>query len=56
MKVGIPQLIMLGFIFMDLGISLVKHGEYKKGKYSILSSLFGEAIIFALLYFGGFFN
>lgn len=54
---GIPQIIMIVFMAMNLGIALVKHGEYKKQeKYSFGTALLGIIIEATILYFGGFWN
>lgn len=53
---GIPQIIMIIFFAMDLGINLAKHGEDKKGKYNIWVALICALIEFFILYCGGFFS
>ena len=56
MKLGIPQLIILAIYMLDLGISLAKHGEPKKGKYSFWTTLIGSLIGLYILNCGGFFS
>lgn len=53
----LPQLIMLSLLVIDLGISISRHGETKKEtKYNAWATLIAKIIIWAILYFGGFWN
>lgn len=55
MKLGIPQLIMLAFLFMNLGMHLIKDGEKKNEYYNFVASLIATIIEIFILYKGGFF-
>ncbi len=52
----IPQIIVIGFYCIALGISLAKHGEPKNDNYSFGYSLTSCAFLFSMLYWGGFFD
>lgn len=52
----LPQLILLGFMVLGLGVALAKHGQPRNDKYNFGISLITSAIEIALLYWGGFFN
>ena len=57
MKIGIPQAIYLALLLLGLGISLAKHGEYKRAeKYSFWTTLISDGIVLLILYYGGFFG
>lgn len=57
MKIGIPQAIYLALLLLGLGISLAKHGEYKRAeKYSFWTTLISDGIMLLILYYGGFFG
>jgi hypothetical protein len=53
---GIPQIILCVLVTLNLGVALAKDGELRKETYSFFNSLFGAAIIFTLLIWGGFFK
>ena len=55
-NLGIPQFIMILIFTLNLCISLMKHGETKKGNESFGLSVIGNAILFAILWWGGFFK
>ena len=50
-----PQLIFLGLLVLNIGISLAKHGD-PQPKYSFWSTFVSTLITVGLLYWGGFFN
>jgi succinate dehydrogenase/fumarate reductase cytochrome b subunit len=54
--VGIPQIIILSLYILSLGIHLAKHGTKRTGTYSFWGSLVTVIVLFALLYWGGFFG
>jgi hypothetical protein len=57
MTVGVPQIILIAFSILSLGITLAKHGEYRsKDKHDFGATLIGTVISYALLYWGGFFS
>jgi uncharacterized membrane protein len=49
-----PQIIMIVLLSIGIVSGLMKHGEQRKDKYSVWSSLFGAALMVALLWWGGF--
>lgn len=53
---GIPQIIMIIVIGLNLGINLAKNGEPRDGDYSFGIALIGAAIEVGILYWGGFFQ
>lgn len=56
MDFGIPQIIWISLVSMELGICLVKNGQPKTDKYSFGWSLFSVIVSSIILYFGGFFG
>lgn len=50
-----PQIIVIAFVFISLGITLAKHGQ-EQGKHNFFISLVGAAIWLSLLWWGGFFG
>lgn len=51
------QIIMVVLWAMNLGIDLVKHGEYKpRQKYNFFATLIATGIEALILYYGGFFG
>lgn len=57
MIIGWPQAIYLALLFIGLGIELARDGEPKKpGKHQFVPVLIVNALIFGLLYLGGFFG
>jgi soluble lytic murein transglycosylase-like protein len=53
---GWPQWIVVGLTFMGLGIALAKHGQPREDRYNFWARLAAEALVFGLLYAGGFFT
>jgi len=51
-----PEVIMLFLMVLSLGIAISEHGKPKTGKNSFWATLIGQALSFALLYWGGFFS
>ena len=51
-----PQLTMLGLLFLGLGINLAKHGEPKSEDYNFVLSLITTGISITILYYGGFWD
>lgn len=56
MKIGIPQIIMLVLLAINLGIHMKKHGEPHLEHYNGWTMFFATAINIALLWWGGFFG
>ncbi len=56
MNLHAPQIIYLALMLFGLGVELAKHGQPKKGNHSFPWTLFGAAIVFVLLAWGGFFG
>lgn len=52
----IPQIIMILFIGLGVGIAIVEHGKPKTGNNNVWLSLISTAILLGLLIWGGFFN
>ncbi len=55
----IPQILMIVLMSLELGIVAAKNGEPKTGslaQYSFGSTFLGNALIVALLLWGGFFS
>lgn len=50
-----PPLIYMSMTLLSLGIELARHGQEKKTKVDFYSSLFATVVIYALLWWGGFF-
>ena len=55
MNIGIPQIILIAWYVLSLGVTLAKHGEPRDGKYNFLTNLIITAIVFLILWWGGFF-
>lgn len=53
--IGWPQIIFAGFMFIDIGIALAKHGEPKEEKYNFFITLIAVLLEFLILKAGGFF-
>lgn len=55
MRLGIPQIIIIAIVLINLGIQLALHGEDYCGKHNFWSALLAAAIELFILYKGGFF-
>ena len=53
---GAPQMILVVFYALGLGIAVSQHGKPKEGKTNAVYSLIGTAIVVGLLIWGGFFR
>ena len=51
-----PQITIIVLYAMQIGIALVKHGEPRKEKYSVWTTMLGTLIGVAILWWGGFWN
>ena len=56
MTLGIPQIIMLAILFINLGIAVSRHGEVHEEKYNAGIYFISTCITLALLWWGGFFG
>ena len=56
MYIGIPQLIYVFLILLNVGIAIIKFGQEKDETYNWVDILISPAISFGLLYWGGFFG
>ena len=56
MYIGIPQFIYLILSIIGLGVELSKDGKPKEGNHSFWISLFATAVVYSLLFYGGFFT
>jgi hypothetical protein len=56
MKLGIPQIILIGLYMISLGIELARNGQDKTGKYNVVTTFVALVLILGLLYWGGFFS
>jgi Ca2+/H+ antiporter len=56
-NMGAAQIIIVVLVSMDIAINIAKDGEVKKpNNYSFKESLIVNAILIAILWWGGFFN
>ena len=53
---GIPQILIIVWYALGLGVMLALHGKPQTESYSFWKSLFITVVMFALLYWGGFWN
>ena len=53
---GIPQIIVIAWYALALGINLANHGKKRCDKYNFWSSLIVCIVLFTLLKRGGFFG
>ena len=51
-----PQWVYIGLTFMGLGLELARHGQRKTGEHNFISQIIATAIIYWLLWAGGFFS
>ena len=56
MKIGVPQIIMLATLAINLGINMKNHKEPHLEHYNGWVMLFATAINITLLWWGGFFG
>jgi hypothetical protein len=52
----IPQIIVIVWIALTVGMHLEKHGKTRTSEYNFFSALFTFAIFAGLLFWGGFFD
>ena len=53
---GAPQIVMIVWLAIAVGIGIADHGKPKEGETSAWVSLIGSLIIAAILWWGGFFS
>jgi len=53
---GIPQVVFVILMTMDITADMCWHGKAKEGKHNVWWALFIDALFAALLYWGGFFG
>jgi hypothetical protein len=46
----------IGLCLLGLGVELQRHGQPKTGNHNVIVSLAAAAIVWTLLYLGGFFS
>lgn len=51
-----PQIIVIILMSVEVGCSMMQHGEPKRGEYSVWSTILSMAVVVGLLYWGGFFD
>lgn len=56
MQIGVPQAIMLAFMVGQIILETAKQGEDYPRKCSGGAAFFNQAIMFGLLFWGGFFH
>ena len=54
LNIGIPQMVVLFIYLCNVVLSAVHHGE-EQGPYNVWATMFGVAVSFAILKWGGFF-
>lgn len=52
----IATIILLAIMFIDLGIHIAKHGEYRNDRYNSWVALLATIIELVLFYYAGIFN
>ena len=50
-----PQIILISIVFLNLGVRAAKHGE-PRGDHNVGVAIIDVALLFSLLWWGGFFN
>jgi hypothetical protein len=53
---GIPQILMIVCLAMELGTSIEAHGKEREGKHSMYVTMLSIAIILTLLWTGNYFS
>lgn len=53
---GVPQIILLSLVGLNLMITSYMHGKPKEGNHSVFITIVGTLLHLTILYFGGFFN
>jgi uncharacterized membrane protein YoaK (UPF0700 family) len=53
---GAPQIIVIALFALSLGVAIAEHGKEKKYKFNAMLVVLQEAVVTALLIWGGFFN
>jgi hypothetical protein len=56
MTLHAPQIILIAISLLGTGMQIAKHGERRDDKYNGGLALFADAMMFGLLYWGGFFG
>jgi hypothetical protein len=56
MNFGIPQTLLLAYLVFTTGVHAALHGKPRVSKFHVGSALTSDAIVLAVLYWGGFFN
>ncbi|OEZ02308.1 MULTISPECIES: hypothetical protein [Stenotrophomonas] len=59
MTIGWPQIIVLGLMFVSLGLEIGRHGTAKAREvdnHSAWGEVVGSVVMIGLLYWGGFFG
>ena len=51
-----PQIAMIVWVVLGIGVSMAKHGEPRNSEYSFWTTAISSAIVFFILYQGGFFG
>jgi hypothetical protein len=53
---GTPQIIYLILTFLGLVLSVIRHETPKEGTHNVWADITATAIVFGILYWGGFFG
>ena len=53
---GIPQVIFVILVTMDITVDMCWHGKKLEGKHNVLLTAATNALLIGLLYWGGFFG
>lgn len=52
----LSQVILIAIYALSIGVNMALHGEPKTGRHSVWGSLIGTALVFSILYTGGFWD
>jgi len=53
---GWPQIVLSALIVLGIGNAIARYGQQKTDKYDLTDVLFAPAMIFGLLWWGGFYG
>jgi hypothetical protein len=56
MHFGAPQIILTAMMLLGMGIAMARYGEQKRDKYDISDVVIAPAVVFGILWWGGFYG